>query len=476
MTNTEEYIFDLLHEAVEGGEKLGAQFVEARFDDLTLMTINFLNQRIREASSKQRKGIGIMAYFDGSPGFSFTPELDSDSIKLTVQRAVKLAKAIAPRNKVKLEFNERKAIHSKEKTKVKKHPNTIDFEEKLDLLKRGVKAIDEHIKPSSTSALWGELWGEKFFVNSEGSEIFWEPLIVDYRVTAISNENGKQAIGHDGMGSSLGMELYDDQQYLPETLGANAGKYCKEQLDAKLAPAGKQAALIGWRLGGVLAHESFGHLTESDFVITGMSPLSDKIGEKLGSDYATIIDEGTPQRKTNGLWLPFDDQGTPTTKTVLLENGVLKGYLHNRGSAHKMNTEPTGNSRAITFMFPPIPRMKNTYFAPGDFDQEEALELVGNGIYAVDSSGGQVGLDGNFLFNCSRGYLIENGEITHPIRDASLSGNILELLKYVEGGTKTFNISTGYFGGCGKSGQYPLPVGLGGPELLVSQVLVGGAK
>ncbi|MHA1305083.1 MAG: TldD/PmbA family protein, partial [Candidatus Heimdallarchaeaceae archaeon] len=443
---------------------------------LTLMTINLLNENIREASSKQRKGIGIMAYYDGSPGYSFTPELEYDSIKKVVESAVKLAKATAPRNKIKMEFEKQKAVVDKQKTEVKKHPRDIEFEEKLGMLSRGVTAIKEKIIPASTTGMYGELWGEKIFVNSEETEIYWEPLIVDLRIIAIAMDEGKRAVGSDGIGASLGLEVFDNEKYRPETLGTNAGKYCKEQIDAKPAPSGKQRALIGWRLGGVLAHESFGHLSESDFVITGMSPLADKIGERLGSDHATIIDEGTPDRKTNGLWLPYDDQGTRTTKTVLLDKGILKGYLHNRGTAHKMNDQPTGNSRAITFMYQPIPRMKNTYFAPGDLTQEEALEQLGNGIYAVSSSGGQVGLDGNFLFNCSRGYLVENGEIKHAIRDASLSGNILDLIKYVIGATKDFHLATGYFGGCGKSGQFPLPVGLGGPELLVSEVMIGGAK
>ncbi|RLG10302.1 hypothetical protein DRN69_09245 [Candidatus Pacearchaeota archaeon] len=476
MKTIDEDIFDLLHKAVNKGLELGANFVEARYDDMSLMTVNLLNERIREASTKLRKGFGIMAYFDGSPGFSFTPERNWESIHTTVENAVKIAKATAPRNKVKMEFERQKPIVDKQFTEVKKHPKNVEFDEKLSMLKRGVKAIEEKIQPSSTTGLYGELFGDKYFVNSEESEIFWQPLIVDLRIQAISMAEGKRANGIDGVGSSLGLELFDKEEYLPETIGSNAGKYCKEQSEAKSIKAGKQKALIGWRLGGVLAHEYFGHLSESDFVVTGMSPLSDKIGEVLGTEMATIIDEGTIPRETNGLWLPYDDQGIKTDKTVLLEKGILKGYLHNRGTAKKMNAEPTGNSRAITFMYPPIPRMKNTYFAPGDLSLEEALEQLKDGFYAVSSSGGQVGLDGNFLFNCNRGYWVENGEIKYAVRDSSLSGNILELIKHVQGVTKDFNIMTGYFGGCGKSGQFPLPVGLGGAELLVDEVLVGGAK
>jgi len=227
-------------------------------------------------------------------------------------------------------------------------------------------------------------------------------------------------------------------------------------------------------MGGVVVHESFGHLSEADFVVTGQSPIADRVGEELGSEHVTIIDEGVSPY--GGLYLPYDDQGIKTARTVLLEKGILKGYLHNRGTAKKMNSELSGNGRAINFMFNPIVRMKNTYFEKGDLTFEEAVEQVDTGVYAVDMSGGQVGLDGNFMFNCSRGYLIENGEVTKPMKNTALSGNILELLKYVEGGTKEVTIKTGFFGGCGKGGQGGLPVGFGGPDMIMDQVLVGGAQ
>lgn len=232
--------------------------------------------------------------------------------------------------------------------------------------------------------------------------------------------------------------------------------------------------LVSPQMGGVVVHESFGHLSESDFVVTGQSPISDRVGEDLGSEHVSIYDEGVT--KYGGYFLPYDDQGIKTGKTVLMENGILKGYLHNRGTAKKMNAELTGNSRAINFLFNPIVRMKNTYFGAGDLTFEEALEIIGKGVYAVDMSGGQVGLDGNFMFNCSKGYLIENGEITKAIKNTALSGNILELLKHVKGATKDIKMRTGYFGGCGKGGQNGLPVGYGGPEVIMDQVLVGGAQ
>ena len=205
-----------------------------------------------------------------------------------------------------------------------------------------------------------------------------------------------------------------------------------------------------------------------------MSPIADRIGATLGTEHATIYDTGLTSK--GGLWLPYDDSGTPTDDTIILDKGILVGYLHNRVSAKRMNTKPTGNSRAITYMFDPIPRMKNTYFGAGELTEEEAIEMMGDGIYAIGTSGGQADMDGSFLFKCSRGYLVEKGEVTKTIKDAALTGNILEFIKRIKGATKNIEMFTGYFGGCGKGGQYPLPVGMGGPILYADEVMVGGEK
>ena len=470
--SSSESIFDLLHKAVEYGEDAGANFVEARFDDLTISTLNLTNDIVTQASNMQRKGIGIFAYFDGTPGYSFTPNLNLEDIKNSCNRAVKIARSTSSMNEMKNNFEKMSTVKDKIVLDVKNHPKEADITSKIDMLEIGVSNIKEQVEAKSTSGLFGEFWGEKYFVNSEGSEIYWTPLVTQLVFIAVAKGPDGQAVGFSSKGVSSGMEFYSGE-YSPESLGINAGKYCKEQLTAISPPTGKQKAYIGPRLGGVLAHESFGHLTETDFVVTGMSPLSDKVGDILGSEHATIIDEGIIDE---GFYLPYDDQGIKTKKVTLLEKGKFLGYLHDRGSAKDMGVEPTGNSRAIHFMFQPIPRMKNTYFAQGDHSEEEALQLVKNGIYAIGTSGGEVSLDGNFLFNCSRGYLIENGEKTHALKNASLSGNIMDFIKQVAATTKESEMNTGYFGGCGKSGQAPLPVGLGGAGVVVNEVLVGGGK
>ncbi|TFH05121.1 MAG: TldD/PmbA family protein [Candidatus Thorarchaeota archaeon] len=472
-------MLDKLQQCVRIGEDLGADFVEARYDDLTLRALQRINDIWQDIQVKSRMGLGITAYVDGVSGFSFTPSTELKDIKLATENAYKMAKASSSAAKLKLPFDRRAAVKSKKSDtpSVKIHPRDRDLAYKIDMVNRGVESAREHGENIMTArGLWGELYGPKILANSDGSEIDWDFLITDMRMMVTSKTSaGALVNGAEGHGGTMGLEYFESGEFTPEKIGEVAGKNAKEQLQAKACPAGKFRALVEEDLVGVLAHESFGHLSEGDFVVTGASPLSEKDGTSLGTKHATIIDGGVPDiKKYGGLWLPYDDQGTATNQTTVLDKGVLKHYLHDRGTAKKLGQEPTGNARAVSFVFPPIPRMTNTYFMPGTLSEDEAIEQLGTGVFAIQSSGGQVQGDGSFLFKAIRGYWVENGEIQYPIREVSLSGNILELLSRVEGGTKDLKLKSGYFGGCGKGGQFPLPVGMGGPKLLIDEVTFGG--
>ena len=472
-------MLDKLQQSVRMGENLGADFVEARYDDLTLRTLQRINDIWQDIQVKSRMGFAITAYVDGVSGFSFTPSTETKDIKLATENAYKMAKASSGAAKLKLPFDRRDAVKSKKSDtpSVKIHPRDRDLAHKIDTVNRGIESAREYGENIKTvRGLWGELHGPKMLVNSDGSQIDWEFLITDLRIMVTSKtSSGAMVIGAEGHGGTLGLEAFESGNNTPEKMGEIAGKNAKEQLQAKSCPAGKFRALVEEDLVGVLAHESFGHLSEADFIVTGGSPLTDKVGTVLGTEHATIIDGGIPDiKKFGGLWLPYDDQGTATNQTTVLEKGVLKHYLHNRGTAKNLEQEPTGNARAVSFVFPPIPRMTNTYFMPGTLSEEEAIKELGTGIYAIQSSGGQVEGDGSFVFKAIRGYWVKKGEIQYPIREVALSGNILELLSKVEGATKELKLRSGYFGGCGKGGQFPLPVGMGGPQLLIDGVTFGG--
>ncbi|MFX1565455.1 MAG: TldD/PmbA family protein [Promethearchaeota archaeon] len=476
-------MLDKLHAAVLIGEKLGADFVEARFDDFTLRTLRRIKTRSndtwKDILSKSRTGIGITCYFDGTPGYSFTASEEPKDVEETAKRAFRMAKAASTAASLKLGFERRPEVKSKpsDTLSVKIHPDTKPQEFKMDLINRMVETASEHGKEvENITGAYGELYGQKIFTNSEGSNIDWEFLVVDLtcRVTS-KTSTGDLVFASERKAGSHGLEAYNQKDSTPEEIGETAGKFATEQLQAKACPAGKFPTLIDNALAGVLAHESFGHLSEADFVTIGVSPLAGKIGTTLGTKHATIIDGGIPDiDKTGGLWLPFDDQGIPANMTTILEKGVLKHFLHNRGTAHQLEQELTSNCRAIHFGFMPIPRMTNTFFTSGSLTEEEALEQLGTGVYAIQTAGGQVEGDGSFLFKANRGYWVENGQIQHPIREVALSGNILQLLQRVVGATRDLEIWGTYFGGCGKGGQHPLPTGLGGPKLLIEDVTFGG--
>jgi TldD protein len=472
-------MFDLLQKCVRVGEDLGADFVEARYDDLTLRTLQRTDDIWKDIQVKSRMGFGITCYVDGVSGFSFTASSTSKDVKMAAEKAFKMAKASSKAASLKLPFERGSSVKSKKSDTlpVKIHPRDIDLAYKTDLVNRAVETARDHGESiRNLRGLYGELYGKKIFTNSDASEIDWDFLVTDLRCIVTSKtDSGALVVGMQRHGGTIGLDFFESKDTAPEEIGKNAGVRAKEQLKAKACPAGQFRTLVENDLVGVLAHESFGHLSEADFIVTGGSPLAGKIGERLGTDHATIIDGGYPDiKKTGGLWFPFDDQGIAGGQTVVLDKGVLMHYLHNRGTAKKLGQEPTGNSRAVSFVFPPIPRMTNTYFIPGTLTEEEALEQLGTGVYALQTSGGQVDSDGSFLFKAIRGYWVENGEIKHPLREVALSGNILNFLGKIEGATKDLELNSGYFGGCGKGGQSPLPVGFGGPKLLVDDVTFGG--
>ena len=473
-------MFEKLQKAISNVEALGADFVEARYDGFDIQTIIKENGRITQLATRKRAGIGFNVFYKGATAYAFSADTSPEALDKAAKSALGIAKASSGAVIVKSEIDELAPIKN-----VRLEPNfkepawKLETEDKIDIINRMEVVANEHGENiSSLMLLYGELSGEKYFTNSEGTEIYWFPNVMDIRTMVTSKtQEGDLVTASDGYGGSVGLEYFKQEGKTPEDLGKNAALWAKEKMKAKVAPAGEFRALCENSLTGVLAHESFGHLTEADFVVTKGSPIHDKLGERLGSEEATIIDEGVMEQSKNVApwWLPYDDEGTKTGKTVLLDKGILTGYLHSRTTAKHLGAALTGNARAVNFTFAPIPRMKNTYFTPGDINgEEEALEQLGTGIYAIKTAGGQVGGSGDFLFKAVRGYWVENGEKKYPLKDVSLTGNILELLQNVEGATKDFALYSSYFGGCGKGGQYPLPVGIGGPKIIFSKVRFGG--
>ena len=476
-----EIIEDLLVLAVNEGEKAGANFVEARFEDLRSRTLIREKDTMKDVLSSRRRGIGITAYYKGVTGFSYTTALTQYDVKETVLRAVKIAKATEPTAKLRLPFEKGDNLPDMRtplELKVKKHPSDFGLDYKKDLIDRASDTVLSFDNPKVSSLLgkYGELSGIKMLYTSENRMVMYKPLITDLGITAIvkNPKTGELLTAAEGFwkGGAFGLSRWEEPGRTPEEMAEKAYNLAVEKCEAKKPPAGKYRVLTDPNLTAILAHESFGHLCEADGIVDKSSPLTGKIGQQIANDKVSVIDVGVNSQE-GGLWLPYDDQGIATVRTNLMENGVLKSYLHNRGTEEALDGSGGlgGNARALTYQYSPIPRMKNTIFLPGEIKtEEEMLELLGTGIYSIDSSGGSVSLS-NFQFFALRGYWVENGEKKYPLRDHLLTGNILQCLKEVEALSKqTVMLS----GGCGKGGQNGLSVGIGAPHMLFSGVQVGG--
>jgi TldD protein len=244
-------------------------------------------------------------------------------------------------------------------------------------------------------------------------------------------------------------------------------------LQAIDAPAGPMPVVLGPGWPGVLLHEAVGHGLEGDFNRKGSSAFSGRVGEQVASSLCSVVDDGTMSERRGSL--SVDDEGTPTQKTMLIENGVLRGYMQDKLNARLMNVAATGNGRRQSYAHVPMPRMTNTYMLPGQDEPEDIIRSVKRGVYAVNFGGGSVDItSGRFVFSATEAYLIEDGKVTSPIRGATLIGNGPEVMNKVSMVGNDLQLDAGV-GVCGKDGQ-SVPVGVGQPTLKVDEIIVGGTQ
>jgi TldD protein len=296
--------------------------------------------------------------------------------------------------------------------------------------------------------------------------------LVRLSVSVIAEHHGRREQGGDGGGGRFNYAvLIKDNAW--QHFADEAVRQALVNLEADAAPAGTMTVVLGPGWPGVLLHEAVGHGLEGDFNRKGTSAFSGRIGEKVAADGVTIVDDGTLHERRGSL--SVDDEGTKTEQTVLIENGILKGYMQDKLNARLMNMKPTGNGRRESFAHLPMPRMTNTFMLPGESDPEEIIRSVERGLYAVNFAGGQVDItSGKFVFSASEAYLIENGKVTRPVRGATLIGNGPEVMTRVSMVGNDLKLDAGV-GVCGKDGQ-SVPVGVGQPTLRVDSLTVGGTQ
>lgn len=293
--------------------------------------------------------------------------------------------------------------------------------------------------------------------------------LIRLSVTVIAEQDGRREMGTSGGGGRYGYAYFTDElirKYVNE-----ATRSALINLEAKPAPAGPMTVVLGSGWPGVLLHEAIGHGLEGDFNRKGSSAFSGRLGEKVAADGITVVDDGSIRNRRGSL--NMDDEGNRTQRTVLIENGILKGYLQDTLNARLMNMPVTGNARRESFAHLPMPRMTNTFMLAGDKNPEEIIASVKNGLYAANFGGGQVDItNGKFVFSASEAYVIENGKLAYPVKGATLVGNGPEILKRVTMVGNDMQLDSGV-GVCGKEGQ-SVPVGVGQPTLRIEDVTVGG--
>lgn len=296
--------------------------------------------------------------------------------------------------------------------------------------------------------------------------------LVRLNVTVIVEANGRRETGSYGGGGRVSYQYFLENDYA-RTYAREAVRQALVNLEADEAPAGSMQVVLGPGWPGILLHEAIGHGLEGDFNRKGTSAFTGMVGKQVAARGVTVVDDGTLADRRGSL--NVDDEGTPTQKTVLIEDGILKGYLQDTLNARLMGVAPTGNGRRESYAHLPMPRMTNTYMLPGILDPREIIASVENGLYAVNFGGGQVDItNGKFVFSASEAYLIENGKVTRPVKGATLIGNGPDVLTRVTMVGNDLQLDSGV-GTCGKDGQ-SVPVGVGQPTLLIDGLTVGGTQ
>jgi TldD protein len=347
------------------------------------------------------------------------------------------------------------------------HPEEVEARRKADLL----RACEERARAAGPEVMQVRLgYAESRRVvevyGSDGRAAADDRTRIRLSAQVVARRDERVETGTDTRGGHAGYELLEED---PEEVAATAARRALTQLDAVDAPSGRLPVVVGNGFGGVLLHEAVGHGLEADAIQKGASVYAGRIGERLAPEFVTAYDDGSRPNEwgSDGI----DDEGTPTRRTTILEEGRLSSYLYDLVRARRDGVESTGNGRRESFRHLPVPRMTNTFFAPGAATPDELIGEVERGLYAVSFGGGQVEpATGDFVFGVSEGYLIEGGKVSSPVRGATLVGNGVEALAAIDGIANDLDIATGY---CGKAGQ-TVPAGVGQPHVRLRELTVGG--
>jgi TldD protein len=422
---------------------------------------------VKTGSFSIDQGVGVRAVSGEKTAFAYSDDISEASL-LDAARTVRAISAASKNARVKA--NAVKVSKSRTLYKDLDPISTLDSTAKVGLLGK-VETLARAKDPRVAQVMAGlaSEYDVVMVARADGTLAADVRPLVRLSVTVIAEQNGRREMGSAGGGGRFGLAYFDDAciaKYVDEAV-----KAALTNLESRPAPAGEMTVVLGSGWPGILLHEAIGHGLEGDFNRKGSSAFSGKIGKRVAAKGVTVLDDGTIADRRGSL--NVDDEGCASQKNVLIEDGILKGYIQDSLNARLMGVKPTGNGRRESYAHVPMPRMTNTYMTAGDKDPMEIVASIKKGLYATNFGGGQVDItSGKFVFSASEAYWVENGKILYPVKGATLVGSGPECLKHVSMIGNDMKLDSGV-GTCGKEGQ-SVPVGVGQPTLRIDGLTVGG--
>ena len=443
--------------------KTGGDFAEIFLEDRLNNGLSMLSGKVETVLSRRLHGAGVRV-FNGVQGvYVYTNDTTEAGLIACARRA---ASAVAAQSRCAakpLLWQDTPSIHF-----IKEMPDQVQGRRKVEKMKAAQAVLKQYDEIAQASVSYSDSVQRVWIANSEGLFTSDNRVYTRFFVSAIASNGAENQTGFTGPGAMQGFEVFD-HRIDPEAAARKAADQAITMLHAPQCPAGVMPVVIDNGFGGVIFHEACGHSLEATAVAPGNSEFCGKLGQKVASEKVTAIDDGTMPNEWGSE--NIDDEGTPTTRLVLIENGILKNYMVDKLNARRMQMPITGSGRRQGYMFAPTSRMRNTYIAAGTDDNEEIIASMGDGLYAKAMGGGSVEPStGKFNFAVSEGYLVKGGKIAHPVRGASLIGRGSEILPLIDRVGKDMQMAQGMCGSISGS----VPTNVGQPMIRVSSMTVGG--
>jgi TldD protein len=461
-TDLEKY----LSEALSRGGDYADLFFEYRINHSIVLE----EQIIKSATKGVSLGVGVRVISGEKTGYAYSDDLNRENVLKAARTAAFIANASTPGGTIQIPtpLNPEQRLYS-----IPIFPAELEIAQKIALLQQAdeaARAFDARIR--QVQASYVDETKHVLIVSSDGRAGWDVQPMVRMNVMCIAEENGRRQSGYQGGGGRRALDIFTGELD-PTAIARESARQAILQLGAIEAPAGPMEVVLGPGWPGILLHEAIGHGLEADFNRKKTSAFTGLVGQKVASELCTVVDDGTiPFRRGS---LNMDDEGNPTHQTVLIEKGILQGYLQDQLSSKLMKSPITGNGRRQSYDHIPMPRMTNTFMMSGESAPEDIIKSVKRGLYAVQFGGGQVDItSGKFVFSASEAYLVEDGKITTPVKGATLIGDGPTVLRQVTAVGNDLKLDQG-IGICGKDGQ-TIPVSVGLPTIKIKEITVGGTE